>query len=98
MSNLLFEWDPRKAASNLIKHEVSFAEAQSAFSDEEGLVIDDPDHSTDEDRFVLIGLSIPTRLLVVVHCYRAGDQVVRIISARRANRTERQQYEESGKP
>ena len=97
MSDLRFEWDPRKAATNLLKHKVSFTEAQSAFSDEHGIVIDDPKHSHSEDRFVLLGMSIASRLLVVVHCYRLGDQVIRIISARKADRAERQHYEEREK-
>ena len=98
MSDLRFEWDPRKAAENLRKHGVSFAEAETVFSDEYGLLIDDPEHSLDEDRFVLLGVSAASRLLVVVHCYRVGDQVIRIISARKADRMERRQYEERGKP
>lgn len=97
MSDLHFEWDPRKAATNLRKHGVSFSEAETVFSDEYGLLIDDPEHSLDEDRFVLLGVSAASRLLVVVHCYRAGYQVIRIISARKADRIERRQYEERGK-
>jgi len=94
MSDLRFEWDPRKAAGNLRKHGVSFDEARTAFADEHGLLLDDPEHSAEEDRFVLLGLSVDTRLLVVVHCYRAEDQVIRIVSARKADRQERRQYEE----
>lgn len=98
MSELRFEWDPRKAAANLRKHGVSFNEAQTAFTDEHGLVIDDPEHSTAEDRFILLGVSAHSRLLVVVHCYRAGDLLIRIISARKADRLERRHYEERWKP
>lgn len=98
MSDLRFEWDPRKAAGNLRKHGVSFDEAQTAFADEHGLLIDDPEHSAQEDRFILLGVSASTRLLVVVHCYRADDQVIRIISARKADRLERRQYEERWNP
>jgi len=94
MSELRFEWDPRKAAANLRKHGIAFSEAQTAFTDEHGLLIDDPEHSADEDRFILLGLSATSRLLVVVHCYRANDLVIRIISARKADRLERRQYEE----
>jgi uncharacterized DUF497 family protein len=97
MSELRFEWDPRKAAANLRKHGVSFTEAETVFSDEHGVLIDDPEHSSDEDRFVLLGVSATSRLLVVVHCYRAGDMVIRIISARKADRFERRQYEEGAK-
>ena len=98
MGELRFEWDPRKAAANLRKHGVSFSEAQTAFTDEHGLLIDDPEHSTEEDRFILLGVSATSRLLVVVHCYRANDHVIRIISARKADRVERRQYEERTKP
>jgi len=92
MSSLRFEWDPKKAALNLRKHGVSFEDAQSVFSDESGLLIDDPDHSEDEDRFVLLGLSHSLRLLVVVHCYRSEGKVIRIISARKADAQERSIY------
>jgi len=93
MSTIRFEWDPKKAEVNLRKHKVSFEDAQSVFSDEHALLIDDPDHSEGEDRFVLLGLSGSLRLLVVVHCYRAEGSVVRIISARRADAQERSVYE-----
>lgn len=94
MSGLDFEWDPRKAALNRRKHGVSFEEATTAFADEHALVLEDPDHSDREDRFVLLGLSAALRILVVVHCYRAGDTVIRLISARRADPTEQSQYDE----
>ena len=70
-----FEWDPRKARENLRKHGVSFEEAVTAFSDDEALLLDDPDHSTDEERFVLLGQSGALRLLTVVQCYRVDDEV-----------------------
>lgn len=76
-----FEWDEEKAAANVRKHGVSFEEAKSAFYDERAKLIDDPDHSNDEDRFVLLGLSSALRLLVVCHCYRGDGGVIRIISA-----------------
>jgi uncharacterized DUF497 family protein len=72
---------------------VTFAEAETVFLDEEALVISDPDHSDDEDRFVLLGLSARLRILVVCHCYREQDSVIRIISARKADRQERGRYE-----
>jgi uncharacterized protein len=84
MSALRFEWDERKAAANPKKHGVSFEEAKSAFCDERARLIDDPDHSEDEDRFVLLGLSSALRLLVVCHCHRGEDGAIRIISARKA--------------
>jgi uncharacterized protein len=92
MSDIRFEWDSAKARSNRRKHGVTFADAQTVFSDERALLLDDPDHSDAEDRFVLLGLSAAMRVLVVVHCYRAGDEVIRIISARRATRQERDFY------
>jgi uncharacterized DUF497 family protein len=98
MSELRFEWDPRKALSNQKKHGVSFVEAKSAFSDERGLVIDDPEHSEDEDRFVLLGMSASLRVLVVCHCYRANAEVIRIISARKADQQEQQDYFERWRP
>lgn len=88
MGELRFEWGPRKAAANLRKHGVSFSEAQTVVSDEHGLLIDDPEHSSEEDRFVLLGVSATSRLLVVVHCNRAADLVIRLISARKADRIE----------
>lgn len=94
MSELRLEWDPRKATANRRKHGVSFPEAETVFSDEHALLLDDPEHSGAEDRFLLLGLSAALRLLVVVHCYRAGDDVIRLISARRADATERRQYDE----
>jgi uncharacterized protein len=87
-----FEWDARKAALNLRKHGVSFEDAETVFADDLAKLIDDPDHSDEEDRFVLLGLSSSLRMLVVVHCYRADGGFVRIISARNANRYEQKQY------
>ena len=92
MSPIRFEWDPNKAQVNLRKHKVSFEDAQSVFSDERALLIDDPDHSEEEDRFVLLGLSQSLRLLVVVHCYRAEGRAIRIISARKADADEQSIY------
>jgi hypothetical protein len=89
---LRFEWDPKKAAANLRKHGVSFQDAQTVFSDENAKLIDDPDHSEEEDRFVLLGLSSSLRLLVVCHCYRSEGNVIRIISARKAEDHERNSY------
>jgi hypothetical protein len=90
---LRFSWDPRKAASNLKDHEVSFEEAVTAFGDPLSITIPDPQHSESEERFVLVGLSANSRLLVVIHAER-GDDEIRIISARLATRRERTQYEE----
>lgn len=92
MSSLRFEWDPKKAEINRHKHGVSFEDAQSVFTDERARLIDDPDHSVDEDRFILLGLSSTLRLLVVAHCYRSDGNVIRIISARKATREEQIYY------
>ena len=94
MADLQFVWDERKSAANAHKHGVTFAEAETVFLDEEALLIADPDHSNDEDRFVLLGLSARLRTLVVCHCYREEDFVIRIISARKADRRERVRYEQ----
>jgi hypothetical protein len=87
-----FEWDSKKEKINLRKHGVSFSEAQTVFLDDEALLIPDPDHSHEEDRFVLLGLSRKTRLLLVCHCYRENDQVIRIFSARKADQEETRIY------
>lgn len=92
MSALSFEWDKRKAATNLKKHGVSFEEAKSVFFDERAKLIDDPDHSEEEERMVLLGLSSALRVLVVCHCYRGEGGVIRIISARKASAKESEFY------
>jgi uncharacterized DUF497 family protein len=92
VSELRFEWDERKNAENQGKHGVSFEEAQTAFLDDHAMLIDDPDHSSREERFILLGLSAALRHLVVCHCYRASNSVIRIISARKATATEREGY------
>jgi uncharacterized protein len=92
MSELRFEWDRKKAAENQRRHGVSFEEAESVFADEFAILLDDPDHSVDEARFLLLGLSATLRTLVVSHCYRKADEVVRLISARKATRLERDVY------
>ena len=92
MSTLRFEWDERKATANAKKHGVSFEEAKSIFVDERAKLIDDPDHSEDEERFVLLGLSSALRLLLVCHCYRSEGNVIRLISARKATAKESRSY------
>ena len=94
MADLRFEWDPAKSAANARKHGVTFEEAESVFADDRALLIDDPDHSEVEDRFVLLGLSAKLRLLIVVHCYREDDAVIRFISARKATKPEQRRYNE----
>jgi uncharacterized DUF497 family protein len=92
MAALRFDWDPRKARANQLKHGVSFDEAKTAFLDEYARIIRDPEHSEDEERFVLLGMSVGLRLLVVCHCYREPGNLIRIISARRADKSERREY------
>lgn len=88
-----FEWDAEKASINQKKHGVTFEEAQTVFGDYDALRIFDPDHSEDEDRFILLGLSTVLRILVVCHCYRENDEKIRIISARKATKKESAAYE-----
>jgi uncharacterized DUF497 family protein len=92
MKKISFVWDGTKAESNLKKHKVSFEEAQTIFSDPNARMIFDPEHSGDEDRFILLGISAGLKLLVVCHCYIEDEMVIRIISARKANKNEQKQY------
>lgn len=92
MTDLIFEWDERKNRANQKKHGVAFEEARTAFTDENARVMPDTEHSETEERFVLLGLSTALRVLVVCHCYRQKDDVIRIISARKADRDEQRQY------
>ena len=92
MSDLNFEWDEKKSLSNQKKHGVSFDEASTVFSDELGRLIPDPD-AVGEERFILMGISSQSRMLVVCHCERKLN-TIRIISARKADRSERKQYED----
>lgn len=94
MEYIFFEWDEKKNAMNQKKHRISFEEAKTVFDDVEALIIDDPDHSIDEERFIILGFSSRANLLVVCHCYRQNDSVIRIISARKATTREAGQYEE----
>lgn len=87
-------WDKRKNSGNRKKHGVSFEEAETVFYDENARLIHDPDHSIDEDRFILLGLSVRLRVLVVCHCYRQGDAMIRISSARKATKKEQKRYVE----
>ena len=94
MRSIIFEWDDKKDKSNKEKHGISFDEAQTVFYDENARVIHDPDHSSDEDRFILLGLSSKLRILLVCHCYREDDNHIRIISARKAIKKEQKYYTE----
>ena len=92
MDYLRFEWDKEKNKSNISKHGVSFEEAKSVFYDDYAKLISDPDHSNDEDRFILMGMNQNLKLLVVVHVYKDNDNIIRIISARKATKNERKYY------
>ena len=96
METIQFEWDENKNQINRRKHGISFHEAKTVFYDDEALVIDDPEHSQEEERFIILGLSQKTNLLVVCHCYRESDAVIRLISARKATKSETKQYHEWG--
>jgi len=93
-----FEWDENKNRLNRKRHRVSFEEAQTVFLDDNALLIDDPDHSVDEARFLLLGLSSSLRVLVVCHCVRQAGNVIRIVSARKADRSERLSYSRGTDP
>ena len=92
MTTPRFEWDPGKSRSNLKKHRVSFEEAKTVFFDEGALVASDPDHSAEEDRFLIIGFSVQLRVLLVCFCERSEGDTIRIISARKATKKEQRQY------
>jgi len=96
MKHISFEWDAAKASLNKKKHGISFDEAKTVFFDENAKIIHDPEHSDDEERFVILGLSVVTRVLVVIHCYRKQDRVIRIMSARKATKNESAQYNGGG--
>ncbi len=93
MSELKFTWDERKARSNEKKHGVSFNEAETVFYDENARLLYDPEHSLEEERYILLGMSDSLRLLLVCHLYQESEEVIRIISARKATQRERKQYQ-----
>lgn len=92
MDGIRFEWDERKNKDNIKKHGISFDEAQTVFLDENAVRFDDPDHSRDEDRFLMLGMSFKLRVLVVCHCYRQDETAIRLISARKADKYESKYY------
>jgi uncharacterized DUF497 family protein len=94
MKTINFSWDDTKAKSNLIKHKISFEEAKTVFDDDNARLIQDPDHSENEDRFILLGLSCTLKILTIVHCYRDNEDNIRIISARKSTKQETKQYRE----
>ena len=89
---ITFEWDDRKAEANEKKHGVSFKEASTVFYDPHALVIEDIDHSFDENRFIIVGTSAVARVLTVCHCYKETNELIRIISARKATKNEEENY------
>lgn len=89
---LFFEWDENKNEINKVKHKVSFEEAETVFYDANAVLLPDPDHSEFEERFIMLGFSARARMLMVCHCYRGADNVIRIISARKATAQETKQY------
>ena len=87
-----FDWDENKNRINLEKHGITFEEASTVFFDDRAILFDDPEHSIDEDRFLLLGMSETAKVCIVCHCYKESDTVIRIISARQATRKEEQRY------
>ncbi|MDR0937422.1 MAG: BrnT family toxin [Oscillospiraceae bacterium] len=87
-----FEWDEAKNKTNIIKHGIPFETAQYVFYDENAIVVYDEEHSDDEERFAIIGADNIYRILMVCHCYRENDSIIRIISARKATNNEIEQY------
>ena len=92
MNHIQFEWDENKNIINQKKHKVSFEEAKTVFYDPAALIIHDPDHSEEEERFLIMGLSQTLNVLVVCHCYRENEEIIRIISARKADKDETRKY------
>lgn len=92
MIKLIFEWDDTKNRANLKKHGISFEEAQTVFFDDNAIEFDDPDHSFEEERYLLLGFSQSLKVLVVCHCYRDDESIIRIISARKATKKEQKAY------
>jgi uncharacterized DUF497 family protein len=92
MNQLRFEWDKEKERINIRKHGISFEEARMVFYDEKAIQFFDPDHLEDEDRFLLLGISFKLRIIIVCHCFRESETVIRLFSARKADREEEQEY------
>ena len=87
-----FDWDENKNRINLEKHGITFEEASTVFFDDRAILFDDPEHSIDKERFLLLGMSETAKICIVCHCYRESDTVIRIISARQATRKEEERY------
>ena len=92
MENIQFEWDENKNQINKIKHGIGFEEAATVFYDDDAIMFDDPEHSMEEERFLILGITKHENLCIVSHCYRDNDNIIRIISARKATKNEKQVY------
>lgn len=95
MDTIQFEWDNNKNAINIKKHKISFEEASTVFYDDRAILFDDPEHSYEEERFLIIGTTASSKICIVSHCYREDDEIIRIISARKATKTEKSVYEKN---
>ena len=95
MDTIQFEWDNNKNATNIKKHKISFEEASTVFYDDRAILFDDPEHSCEEERFLIIGTTMSSKICIVSHCYRDDDEIIRIISARKATKSEQNVYEEN---
>ena len=93
MKSISFEWDAKKNIENIKKHKISFEEAKEVFYDDKAILFDDPEHSDFEDRFLIIGRIRNLNICIVSHCYKEEDGVIRLISARKATKKERESYE-----
>ena len=95
MDTIQFEWDNNKNAINIKKHKISFEEASTVFYDDKAILFDDPEHSYEEERFLIIGTTTLSKICIVSHCYREDDEIIRIISARKATKSEQTVYEKN---
>ena len=95
MNTIQFEWDNNKNAINIKKHKISFEEASTVFYDDRAILFDDPEHSYEEERFLIIGTTVSSKICIVSHCYREDDEIIRIISARKATKSEQDVYEKN---
>ena len=92
MNDIQFQWDQNKNLENIKKHRISFEEAKTVFFDENARLISDPEHSINEERFIILGISNKLRILIVIHAYKGNDEIIRIISARKATKSESKYY------
>ena len=92
MKEIIFEWHENKNQLNKVKHRIDFEEAKTVFYDDDAILFDDPDHSLEEERFLILGITEHDKLCIVSHCYRGEDNIIRIISARKATKNETKTY------